>query len=56
MNGKQQPRHALYNVSNHPEGGWSGVCTCGMWGHAGAATKRSLKDAHVAHVRATGGR
>lgn len=44
-------KHRLVQVTCAPEGGWSGTCTCGRWGFAGADTKQRLYDKHEQHVR-----
>lgn len=48
-------KHELYNITSHPDGGWSGTCSCGRWAHAGAPSQRKLKEHHKAHIRESGG-
>lgn len=48
--------HKLTQVTSHPNGGWSGTCSCLSWGHAGAPTKQKLKAEHQRHIRAAASR
>lgn len=43
--------HRLVQVTHDLAGGWSGTCTCGRWGFAGAKSKGKLKDEHDEHAR-----
>ena len=55
MSARRAPKHQLFGITEHPDGGWSGTCTCGTWGYAGAPTKSKLKAKHQDHVREAGG-
>lgn len=49
--------HKLVQITDHPDGGWSGNCSCNRWAQAGEMSLRKLRAKHAEHVReAEGGR